>query len=129
MTVHLDHLVVPARDRRKDAELLASILDVPWGDASSGPFTAVYVNEGLTLDFDQAQGPFPVLHYCFRVSEVELDAILSRLARLGIAYRSTPNGPQDGRVNTGHGGRIAYWSEPQGHIWEVLSVSYARPRD
>lgn len=24
------------------------------------------------------------------------------------------------------GGRIAYWNEPDGHQWEVLTVSYAR---
>jgi hypothetical protein len=29
-------------------------------------------------------------------------------------------------VNTAHGGRIVYWSEPDGHVWEALTVSYAR---
>jgi hypothetical protein len=30
------------------------------------------------------------------------------------------------QVNTQHGGRIVYWSEPDGHVWEALTVSYAR---
>jgi hypothetical protein len=30
------------------------------------------------------------------------------------------------QINTAHGGRIVYWNEPDGHVWEVLTVSYAR---
>jgi hypothetical protein len=30
------------------------------------------------------------------------------------------------QVNTQHGGRIVYWNEPAGHVWEALTVSYAR---
>jgi hypothetical protein len=84
------------------------------------------VNDGLTLDFDQADGPFPVQHYCFRMSDDELDAVVTRLGDRGIPYRSTPHGPADMQVNTQHGGRIVYWSEPDGHVWEALTVSYAR---
>ncbi len=30
------------------------------------------------------------------------------------------------QVNTHHGGWIVYWNEPDGHVWEALTVSYAR---
>jgi hypothetical protein len=30
------------------------------------------------------------------------------------------------QVNTQHGGRIVYWNEADGHVWEALTVSYAR---
>ena len=62
MTVQLDHVMIPARDRKAAAELLATLLGVPWADSGVGPFSPVYVNDGLTLDFDQAEGAFPVLH-------------------------------------------------------------------
>jgi len=126
MTVQLDHTLIPARDRNAAAELLATLLGVPWAESGVGPFSPVYVNEGLTLDFDQADGVFPVLHYCFRVSETEFDGIVARLRTAGIEYRSTPHGPVDMQVNSEHGGRIVYWSEPDGHVWEALTVSYAR---
>ena len=29
-------------------------------------------------------------------------------------------------VNPAFGGRLVYWSEPDGHVWEALTVSYAR---
>lgn len=126
MSVELDHTMVSARDRRASAELLAFILDVPWSETGVGPFCPVYVNEGLTLDFDQVDGAFPAQHFCFRVGESEFERILARLTARGIEYRSTPHGPVDMQVNTQHGGRIVYWSEPDGHVWEALTLSYAR---
>jgi catechol 2,3-dioxygenase-like lactoylglutathione lyase family enzyme len=70
--------------------------------------------------------PFPVLHFCFRVGEEELDEILGRIRAAGIPYRSAVRGPVDRQVDTHHGGRIVYWNEPDGHQWEMLTISYAR---
>ncbi len=126
MGIELDHCLVPARDRRAAAQLLAELLGVPWAEAGVGPFCPVYLSDGLTLDFDQHDGAFPVLHWCFRVGDAEFDALVARLAARGIAIRSMPHGPADGQVNTAHGGRIVYWSEPDGHVWEALTLSYAR---
>ncbi len=126
MSVQLDHVLVPARDRRAAAALLAGILGVPWAESGVGPFCPVFVNDGLTFDIDQAEGAFAAQHYCFRVTEAAFDDVVARLTARGIAYRSTPLGPVDGLINTQHGGRIVYWSEPDGHIWEALTVSYAR---
>jgi catechol 2,3-dioxygenase-like lactoylglutathione lyase family enzyme len=127
MAIHLDHFIVPTRDRAGSARLLAGLLGVAWDESGpAGPFSPVYVNDGLTLDFDEAEGPYPTLHFCFRVDEAAFDAILGRIRAAGLPYRSTPNGPADSRVNTAHGGRIVYWNEPGGHIWEILTVSYAR---
>ncbi len=33
--------------------------------------------------------------------------------------------PRDA-VNHALGGRLVYWSEPDGHAWEILTVTYAR---
>lgn len=126
MSIELDHLIVPSRDRRAAAALLAELLGVPWSETGVGQFCPVYVNDGLTLDFDQHDGDFPVQHYCFRVSEAAFEAILGRIRARGIAYRSLPHGEADMKVNTAHGGRIVYWGEPDGHVWEILTESYAR---
>jgi catechol 2,3-dioxygenase-like lactoylglutathione lyase family enzyme len=126
MTIHLDHLLVPSRDRFAAAEQLAGLLGVPWSETGVGPFCPVYVNDGLTLDFDQAEDDFPVMHYCFRVTQDEFDAILARIRAAGIAYRSMPHGAMDMQVNMHHGGSIVYWDQPDGHVWELLTLSYAR---
>jgi catechol 2,3-dioxygenase-like lactoylglutathione lyase family enzyme len=126
MTVHLDHLLVPSRDKLAAARLLAELLGVPWSETGVGPFAPVYMNDGLTLDFDAWTEPLPLIHYCFRVDEADFDAILGRIAAAGIPYRSGVHGPVDSRIDTRHGGRIVYWNEPDGHQWEMLTASYAR---
>jgi len=126
MSIELDHTIIPSRDKKAAAQLLAELLDVPWSPSGIGPFSAVYVNDGLTFDFDEVADSFPLHHYCFRVNETEFDAIFERIKARGIQYRSTPLGPVDMKINTHHGGRIVYWNEPDGHVWEALTVSYAR---
>ncbi len=127
MTIHLDHTIVPSHHKSASASLLAGLLGVAWSEAGPGPFSAVYVNEGLTLDFIETDEAFPVYHFCFRVTQPEFDAILGRIRAAGIAYRSTVRGPVDGQVSTQFGGNGVYWNEPDGHQWEMLTVSYARP--
>ena len=126
MPIHLDHLLIPVRDRVASAKLLAALLGVPGAETGVGPFSPVYVNEGLTIDFDQADSAYPVQHYCFRVGEAEFDAILGRIGAAGLPYRSAVHGPTDMQVDTAHGGRIVYWNAPDVHQWELLTKSYAR---
>ncbi|MGH8108170.1 MAG: VOC family protein [Arenimonas sp.] len=126
MSIYLDHLMVPARDKIASAKLLAELLGVPWSETGVGPFAPVYVNDGLTIDFDEWTDPFPLIHYCFRVDQDEFDAILGRIMAARIKYRSNVRGPVDFQIDTQHGGNIVYWNEPDGHQWEMLTVSYAR---
>jgi hypothetical protein len=101
MTILLDHVIVPARNRGASAKMLADLLGVPWSEDQAGPFTAVYVNDTLTLDFGQAETIAPH-HFCFHVSDREFDAIFARIKAAQIPYRSQPRGPADMTVNT-HG--------------------------
>lgn len=126
MTIQLDHVIVSSRHQRAAAKLLADLLGVEWAEAGLGPFSPVYINDGLTLDFIETDEAFPVEHFCFRVSQEEFDAILARIKAAGIPYRSTVRGPVDMQVNTDFGGNMIYWNEPDGHQWEILTVSYAR---
>ena len=126
MTIHLDHAIVPARNKVASARRLAELLGVPWSDHGPGPFAPVYVNDGLTLDFIETDEPFEVHHFCFRVDPDEFDVILGRIQAAGIPYRSNVRGPVDRKINTDYGGRMFYWNDPEGHQWELLTVSYAR---
>ncbi|MBX3587895.1 MAG: VOC family protein [Ramlibacter sp.] len=126
MSIELDHVIVSARDQRASARLLAELLGVRWAQSGAGPFSPVYVNQGLTLDFIDDATEFPVAHFCFRVSPEAFDGILARIRARGIPFRSSVRGPVDMAVNTDHGGRLIYWNEPDGHQWEILTVSYAR---
>jgi len=124
MAIELDHIIVPSRDKHAAAKQLATLLDVPSAE-SLGEFVAVFVNAGLTLDFAQREG-FASHHFCFRVSDADFDAIFGRLKAAGIAYRSRPHGDNDFSINTRLGGNNVYWQNTDGHVWEMLTASYAR---
>jgi catechol 2,3-dioxygenase-like lactoylglutathione lyase family enzyme len=126
MAVQLDHFIVPCRDRVASAKQLAGLLGVPWEETALGGFSPVYLNDGLTLDFQQTDEPYPAAHYCFRVGQDDFDAILARIRHAGIAYRSRVGSPVDMQSNHDYGGEMVYWNVPDGHQWEVLTVSYAR---
>jgi catechol 2,3-dioxygenase-like lactoylglutathione lyase family enzyme len=126
MAIELDHTIVPSHHAVRSARRLAELLGVPWAASGAGPFSPVFVNAGLTLDFIETDEPFPIHHFAFRVDDASFDAILQRLVTAGIAYRSAVRGPADSTVNTDYGGRLLYWNEPDGHQWEMLTVSYAR---
>ncbi|HSB98195.1 MAG TPA: VOC family protein, partial [Spongiibacteraceae bacterium] len=126
MTIQLDHVIVSSHSRDDSARRLADLLGVDCGPARAGPFFAVYINDGLTLDFIQTDEPFPIEHFCFRVDDLEFEQILARLQAAEIPYRSAVHGPIDNKINTDYGGRMVYWNEPDGHQWEILTASYAR---
>ena len=102
---------------------------------------SVYINDSLTLDFinfgSQAAAtigmvakhdqPVPINHYCFRVSDADFDAIVERIKKAGVKFSSNGLEPDD-KINTRLGGKGVYFMEPDGHGWEILTVSYARPR-
>src|SRR4029450_9998667 len=85
--IELDHAIVSARDQRAAARRLAEILGVQWAETGIGPFSPVYVNDGLTLDFIDDASEFPIQHFCFRVDEATFDTILARIRAAGIPSR------------------------------------------
>ncbi|OLD37024.1 MAG: hypothetical protein AUI57_12400 [Candidatus Rokubacteria bacterium 13_1_40CM_2_68_8] len=124
MAIMLDHVIVPSHHRRESAKVLADLLGVPWQEPR-GEFAPVYVNDSLTVDFaDREQ--FERHHLCFRVSDADFDAIFARIQAAGLTYRSRPRGENDKQINTRLGGKNVYWEDGDGHLWEILTVSYAR---
>ncbi len=125
MRIELDHFIVPSHNKVASAKMLAELLGVAWAEQGLGPFSPVFINDGLTLDFIDTDEDFPIYHFCFRVDQQEFDAILARMQAAGIQYRSEVRGPVDMQIGAQYGN--VYWNEPDGHQWEMLTVSYARP--
>ena len=124
MAIQLDHVIVPSRQPVTSAKLLATLLGVPW-EASRGEFSPVYVNDSLTVDFMDRE-EFQRHHLCFRVGDDDFDMILGRIQSAGLKYRSRPRGESDMMINRRLGGKNLYWEDADGHLWEILTVSYAR---
>ncbi len=120
MTIALDHTHVPSRDMDASARQFAQILGLDYG-GPIGWYAGVRVNDTFKIAFVNYQEPIDMHHYAFRIDEDEFDAILARIQQADIPYRSDPEGPMNGEINTFNGGRGFYWLDPDGHLMEVLT--------
>jgi catechol 2,3-dioxygenase-like lactoylglutathione lyase family enzyme len=119
MTITLNHTIVPARDKVAAAKFFARIFGLKRG--RTGYFVPVKVNKTLTLLFDQETKP-ESHHYAFHVGKTEFDAILGRVKKAGLAYGSAPWSLTDGKLNDWGGGRGFYFTDPDGHVIELMTV-------
>ena len=121
MPIVLNHTIVPAHDKEKAAQLFARLFGLSYGGAG-GHFAAVKVNDQLTLLFDNAE-EFDTLHLAFHVSEPEFSGIFGRIKSEGLTYGSAPWSSDDGKTNDWGGGRGVYFTTPDGHLLELMTVA------
>jgi catechol 2,3-dioxygenase-like lactoylglutathione lyase family enzyme len=123
MSIALNHTIVPARDPKASAAFLAEILGRA-APVKFGPFYGVELDNGVTLDYMQADGELEVQHYAFLVSETEFDQIFARIRERGLRYYADPFHQREGQVNHNDGGRGLYWSDPDHHNLEIITRPY-----
>jgi catechol 2,3-dioxygenase-like lactoylglutathione lyase family enzyme len=123
MAIQLNHTIVPARDAKASATWICEVLgrDPP---TRFGPFWAVALDNGVTLDFQDSDEAIPIEHYAFLVSEVEFDAIFGRIRALGLRYWADPMHQRPFEINHNDGGRGLYWNDPDGHYLEIITRPY-----
>lgn len=123
MAVQLNHTIVNARSRQETASFLASVLGLP-APAAYGPFLVVQCANGVSLDVLEAPGDVVPQHYAFLVTDDEFDEIFGRIIDRGIDYWADPFHNEPNRINHHDGGRGVYWSDPNGHSLEIITVPY-----
>lgn len=119
MSIQLDHVVIPARDKQRSAEFLAGILGLKPAPPSSS-FTPLRLSNGVTLDFMNARD-FRPQHCAFRVDESEFDSIFDRIRDSGTPFYADPGRREPATINHRFGGRGVYFDDPDGHLMEVLT--------
>jgi catechol 2,3-dioxygenase-like lactoylglutathione lyase family enzyme len=123
MSVQLNHTIVAARDSRRSAEFMAEILGLA-APVSFGPFIVVTLANGVSLAFDDTDGPIDPRHYAFLVSEPEFDEIFARIAARGLTWWADPGRRRAGEINQRDGGRGLYFDDPDRHLLEILTRPY-----
>ena len=123
MPFHLEHTIVPAKDKEASARWVARIMGLeyqgPWGH-----FAPVRIDKNLSLDFDDREGDIPSLHFAFITTDEEFDAVLLRVKGEGIPYGSGPRDLEDYQINHKHQGRGFYFRDLNGHVLEVITHTY-----
>lgn len=124
MAIQLNHTIVPARDAKASAVFLADILGLSAPPVRFGPFWALALDNGVTLDFQNSDEALPVEHYAFLVTEEEFDAIFERIRARGLQYWADPMHQRPFEINRNDGGRGLYWNDPNGHYLEIITRPY-----
>jgi catechol 2,3-dioxygenase-like lactoylglutathione lyase family enzyme len=119
MTVELNHIIIPARDKQASARFLAGVLGLSTGPPL-GPFIPLRVGNGVTLDYADA-ADFHSHHCAFLVGDEEFDAAFARIRGQAIPFYADPHHTRPGEINHHNGGRGFYFEDPDGHNMELLT--------
>ena len=122
MAVTLNHTIVHARDKQETATFLTEMLGLA-APRRLAHFVVVQVGD-TSLDLIQTKDPISSRHFAFLVSEVEFDEILARIRQRGLAYWADPFHKLENEINYWDDGRGVYFSDPNGHLLEVITRSY-----
>ena len=125
MAVILNHTIVWCYDKHMSAGYLAGVLGLERPRAW-GPFMMVETSNGVSLDFHEvAQGRRVAgQHYAFLISEAEFDEIFARIKAADQVYWADPNRETAGQINRNDGGRGVYFSDQNGHLFEIITRPY-----
>jgi len=123
VAVQLNHTIVYARDKRESAQFLAGLLGLP-APREFGPFEVVELDNGVSLDFHDAEGEVVGQHYAFLIGEDDFDGVYARVRERGLAIWPNPWRDNEGEINHNDGGRGFYFVDPSGHFLEVLTRPY-----
>ncbi|MGW6902933.1 VOC family protein [Streptomyces sp. NPDC054940] len=124
MSVELNHTIIHARDNRESAEFFTDLLGLEI-TAEWGPFIAVALSNGVTLDFATIPADKIALqHYAFLISEEEFEAAYAKIKRRDIEHYADPQQQHPGTINHNDGGRGVYFMDPAGHAMELITVPY-----
>jgi catechol 2,3-dioxygenase-like lactoylglutathione lyase family enzyme len=124
LSIALNHTIVNVRDKRASAEFFTELFGLPEAKAFGAYFLSVELDNGVTLDFCDADDEVEKQHYAFLVSEPEFDQIFDRIRARKLDYWADPRKREKGEINRHDGGRGVYFEEPGGHFLEIITVPY-----
>jgi hypothetical protein len=84
----------------------------------------VTTDNGINIDFMNADNEIKPQHYAFLVSESEFDELFGRIHQRDLSYWADPAQTKRGGINHNDGGRGFYFGDPDGHFLEVLTRPY-----
>ena len=123
MSVELNHTIVWCSDKAASSAFMTDIL----GLAPARPFyhfLVVELDNRVSLDFYQKEGPVSRQHYAFLIGEAAFDAAFARIEARGLTYWADPARTKPGEVNRNDGGRGIYFEDPDGHLLEIITRPY-----
>jgi catechol 2,3-dioxygenase-like lactoylglutathione lyase family enzyme len=119
----LNHTIVWCSDKQRSTDFLTSILGLSPA-RTFFHFLVVDLENGVSLDYYQKEGPVSPQHYAFLVSDAEFDSAFERIQEQGLSYWGDPARTQPGEINQHFGGRGVYFADPDNHLMELITKPY-----
>jgi catechol 2,3-dioxygenase-like lactoylglutathione lyase family enzyme len=94
-----------------------------------GPFFVVEVDNGVSLDFHEIDGDIAGQHYAFLIGESDFDDVYGRIVGRGLDHWADPGQNEPRAINHNDGGRGVDFSDPDGHLLEVITRPYGSAGD
>jgi catechol 2,3-dioxygenase-like lactoylglutathione lyase family enzyme len=123
MPAELNHTIVWCSDKHMSSAFMARMLGRPE-PTSFHHFQVVALDNGVSLDFLEKEGPVAPQHYAFLVGNADFDGVTERLSAEGRTYWADPGRMQPGEINHRDGGRGVYFEDPDKHLLEAITRPY-----
>ena len=119
----LDHTVVPVKDKEEASKLMARVMGWEFLGVR-GSQGHVRVNDTLVMRFDDkgSDSEHRSQHFAFCVGAEEFDAILGRVVAEGLKY-GTSSRDLNMQTNELNGGRRTFFTDPDGHSFELMTAA------
>lgn len=128
MTAQLNHTIVWCKDKARSSAFLCDVLGLPDAKPFSH-FLVVELGNGVSMDFMDKEGEIARQHYAFLVSEAEFDAGFGMVQQRGLTFWADPAREMPGEINHHWGGRGVYFTDPDGHLLELITQPYGAMDD
>ena len=123
MAIQFNHTIVWSSNQSASAKFLAEMLGRPV-PTRFGHFDVVELDNGVSLDFADAEGAIRPQHYAFLISEEDFDRGFARIRDEGLQYWADPAKKRPAEIDRDDGGRRVYFHDPDGHFLEIMTRPY-----
>lgn len=124
----LNHTIIWCSDKARSAAFLTGILGLPPARELMH-FLIVDLDNDVSVDFYQKEGEIARQHYAFLVSDTEFDAAFTRIQAANLTYWADPARTQPDAINHHWGGRGVYFTDPDGHLLELITKPYGNEEE
>ena len=133
MTAELNHTIIWSTDQERSAAFLADVLNRS-APKRIGRFSVVELDNGVAMDFATPDKEITPQHYAFLVDDDGFDHGMRSIMAHKLPYWADPARTRLNEINHKDGGRGVYFSDPDGHLLELITIPYGgsglvSPRD
>lgn len=123
-TVEFNHLIILAREKKKTADFITGLLDLPEAIPADGAvpdfFLCIQFDNDVTILVTEFK-EHPIGHYAFKVTNDHFDRIVEKLKNEELNFWADPRMQRPFECYEQEGNKGFYVIDPSGHGLEVLT--------